>query len=104
HAFADLDEFSVGPHDISWGIPVPPHTTLDEIADLIVAVTAEADAQLARLSAAVAATRAAVWTALHDAYPQAHPAGLPGELDAALVGDLRRLLATWLARHLPGFH
>ncbi len=103
-AFADLDEFGVGPHDTSWAIAIPEHATLDEIADLIVAVTADADAQLSRFAGAVAAARTAMWTALRAAYPQAHSTGLPADLDTALVTELRCLLATWLERYWPDFH
>ena len=101
---ADTDEFGIGPHDTSWGIRVPHHATTNEVADLIVAVTAEADAQLARFAGAVAAARAAMWTALSAAYPDARTTDLPADLDDAVVAELRRLLATWLDRHWPAFH
>jgi hypothetical protein len=102
--FADAGEFAVGPHDTSWGIPVPADASTDEIADLIVAVTVEADAGLARFTDGVAAARAAMWTALAAAYPHAHTAQPPADLDDALLAELRRLLTAWLDRFWPVFH
>jgi hypothetical protein len=102
--FADTDEFGIGPHDTSWGISIPHDATTEEVADLVVAVTRQADAQLARFADAVAAARTAMWTALVAAYPDADTAELPSDFDHALVAELRRLLAIWLERYWPAFH
>jgi hypothetical protein len=102
--FADADEFGIGPHDTSWGISIPHDATTEDVADLVVAVTREADTQLARFADAVAAARKAMWTALVAAYPDADTADLPSDLDHALVAELRRLLATWLDRYWPALH
>lgn len=104
HPLADTDEFAVGPHEGSWGIRVPHDATTEQVADLIIAVTVEADAQLARFAGAVAAARAAVWTALAAAFPHPPTTDLPADLDDALVAELRRLLAVWLDRFWPPFH
>jgi len=102
--FADTEEFGVGPHDDSWGVGVPQYATTQRIADLVVAVTAGADAQLARFTETVAAARAAMWNAFATAYPDANTADLPPGLDDAVAAELRKLLTRWLDRHWPAFH
>ena len=83
---------------------MPRYATTAQIADLVVAVTAEADAQYARFTAAVAAARAALWTALRAAYPDADTADLPDEFDQAGVAELGTLLARWLDQRWPAYH
>ncbi len=102
--FADPDEFGIGPHDDSWGIPVPEDATTAQVVDLVIAVTAEADAAQARFATAVAAAPSAMRTALHAAYPDAATTDLPPDLDGAVAADVRRLLARWLRQHWPAYH
>ena len=101
---AARDEFGVGPHDDSWGVTVPADATVEQIAELIVAVHAHAAAQYARFTAAVAAARAAVWTAWATAYPDASTDELPDGFDNAVVADLGTLLARWLDQRWPAYH
>jgi hypothetical protein len=97
---ADAADFGVGPDDDSWGIRVPEHATIEQIADLIVAVTAEADAQSARFTA----TAAGMWTVMSDAYPDADTPDQPPGLDDTVAAGLRVLLAQWLDQHWWAFH
>ena len=101
---ADRNELGVGPHDDSWGITVPANATIEQIAELIVAVHTEADAQYARFTAAVATSRTAIWSTWAAAYPDASTDDLPDDLDTIVVSDLAALLARWLDQRWPAYH
>jgi hypothetical protein len=96
--FADTD-FRIGPHDNSWNISVPQYATTAQVAELVIAVTAQADVQRARFAGAVGAAQTAILTTLRGAYPDPDTTDLG---DA--VTDLRRLLTRWLDRHWPALH
>jgi hypothetical protein len=101
---ADRDACRIGPHDGSWDVTASEDATTDQLAELIVAVHAHADEQYTRYLAAVAAARAAIWTAFATAYPDASTSDLPDEFDTTVVAELAMLLTRWLDQRWPAYH
>jgi len=97
--FADPTDFYIGPDgDDAWAVTVSEQWTTDALADLVVAVIEEVEAQRARFEQAADTVRTAMWAtfAAHD--PQATPAAG----DAPLAAEFTALLAGWLDDHWPG--
>ncbi|GIH16120.1 hypothetical protein [Rugosimonospora africana] len=99
---ADTTDFAIGPDDgDDWQLTVPTGASAAGLADVIVAVITDVDAQQERFVRAAASARDAMWQAFAAAYPEAINGDLaPGE-DHALVRASNEVFGRWLRHNLP---